>query len=80
VRGPRQHREPPQNLGILRPYDPFAQFRAVVRHRETRRADPNRDYRRARLFSESLSVGLAIAGIVLVAMTVLVVVLLIRSI
>jgi hypothetical protein len=78
-RGPRQHREPPQNLGILRPYDPFAQFRAVVRHRETRRAEPERDYRKARLFTESLSIGLAIAGIVLVAVTALVVVLLIRS-
>jgi len=78
-RGPRLRRTPPQqNLGILRPYDPFAQFRL------RRKAPPPRhhsesDYRNARLFTESLNVGLIIVGIVLVAVIALLVVLLLRS-
>ena len=79
-RGPRLRRTPPpqQNLGILRPYDPFAQFRL-------RRKPPppphhtERDYKNARLFTESLGIGLMITGIVLVAVIVLLVVLLLRS-
>jgi len=68
-------------MGILRPYDPFAQFRALAHKRpaRVRVRDPERDDREARLFAESLSVGLVIAGVVLVAVTILVVVLLIRS-
>jgi len=80
TRGPRLRRPPPpqQNLGILRPYDPFAQFR-VRRRPEPHRHNPEHDHRNARLFSESLTVGLVVTGIVLVAVIVVLVVLILRS-
>ncbi len=82
-RGRRLQRTPAarQNLGVLRPYDPFAQFRALAHRRPalSRPQNPERYYRNARVFTESLSIGLVIAGVVLVAVTILLVVVLIRS-